>query len=84
MSYFEELGVRVLWLNPIYESPQKDNGYDISDFRAIDETFGGMEAMDKLIEEIHNLGEWSIYANIATALRVQMQMSVIYMGPFAS
>lgn len=56
LDYFEELGVRTLWLNPIYQSPQKDNGYDISDFRDIAKVFGGMEAFDLLVEDMHSRG----------------------------
>ncbi|XP_039256015.2 amino acid transporter heavy chain SLC3A1-like [Styela clava] len=52
----DDLGVKVLWLNPVYASPQVDNGYDISDFRDIYPEFGTMEDMDNLIIEMHNRG----------------------------
>lgn len=41
----------MIWLNPIYPSPQKDNGYDISDYTAIDPIFGTMEEFEQLIAE---------------------------------
>lgn len=53
LDYLSDLGVDVLWLNPIYRSPQIDNGYDISDYRAIDPMFGSMADFDQLLEEVH-------------------------------
>lgn len=44
-----DLGIDMIWLNPIYPSPQKDNGYDISDYTAIDPIFGTMEEFEQLI-----------------------------------
>ena len=43
LDYLKELGVDVIWLSPVYQSPGDDNGYDISDYRAILEEFGTME-----------------------------------------
>ena len=43
MEYLEKLGVNVVWLSPVYQSPNDDNGYDISDYRAIMTEFGTME-----------------------------------------
>lgn len=51
LDYLKDLGVDVLWLSPVYQSPNADNGYDISDYRAIDPVFGTMEDMELLIEE---------------------------------
>ncbi|MGF9911468.1 alpha,alpha-phosphotrehalase [Paenibacillus ehimensis] len=51
LDYLADLGVDVLWLTPIYESPQKDNGYDISNYYAIDERYGSLEQFDLLIRE---------------------------------
>ncbi|TKC15310.1 alpha,alpha-phosphotrehalase [Robertmurraya kyonggiensis] len=56
LDYLKELGVDVLWLTPIYESPQKDNGYDISDYYNIYEPYGTMEDFDQLLEEAHKRG----------------------------
>ena len=43
----------MFWLNPIYASPQVDNGYDISNYRQIEPTFGTMEDFDELLAEAH-------------------------------
>ena len=51
-----DLGVDVLWLSPVYPSPQADNGYDISDYQGIDPLFGTLEQLDELIAELHRRG----------------------------
>ena len=51
LDYLKELGVGALWLTPCYKSPQADNGYDVADYYAIDETFGTMADMENLIAE---------------------------------
>ena len=56
LSYLKDLGVDVIWLSPVYQSPNDDNGYDISDYQAIMEEFGTMEDFDALLGEIHGLG----------------------------
>ena len=56
LDYLKELGVDVLWLSPIYKSPLADQGYDISDYYAIDPRFGTMEDMDELITETKKRG----------------------------
>ena len=56
LDYIESLGVTMVWLNPIYESPNDDNGYDISDYRAIMKEFGAMEDFDELLEGLHQRG----------------------------
>ncbi|WP_379152407.1 alpha-glucosidase [Paenibacillus sp. sgz5001063] len=56
LDYLKELGVDVLWLCPIYESPGADNGYDISDFYAINPDFGTMADFDELLRESHARG----------------------------
>jgi len=56
LGYLKELGVDVLWLSPIYRSPQADNGYDISDYQDIDPVFGTMDDFDQLIADVHALG----------------------------
>ena len=53
LDYLKELGVDVIWLTPIYSSPQKDNGYDISDYYNISELYGTMEEFHKLLDEVH-------------------------------
>ena len=51
LDYLKELGIGAIWLSPVYQSPNDDNGYDISDYEAIMEEFGTMEDMDRLIAE---------------------------------
>lgn len=51
LSYLEELGIDAVWLSPVYQSPQDDNGYDISDYQDIDPIFGTLEDMEDLIQE---------------------------------
>lgn len=51
LDYLQDLGVNMLWLTPIFVSPQNDNGYDIQDYRAIDPLFGTMDTFDTLIRE---------------------------------
>ncbi|WP_309070738.1 alpha-glucosidase [Arthrobacter sp.] len=56
LDHLEELGIDVVWLSPIYSSPQHDNGYDISDYQQIDPTFGTLEQFDELLEGVHQRG----------------------------
>jgi len=56
LDYLKLLGVDVLWLSPVYASPNADNGYDISDYRAIMEDFGTMEDFDAFLAEAHEKG----------------------------
>ncbi len=53
LDYIKSLGVTMVWLNPIYSSPNADNGYDISDYRAIMEEFGTMADFDALLKGLH-------------------------------
>ncbi|WP_440897760.1 alpha,alpha-phosphotrehalase [Amphibacillus sp. Q70] len=53
LDYLAKLGVDVLWLTPIYDSPQNDNGYDIRDYYQIFESYGTMEDFDRLLKEAH-------------------------------
>ncbi|MEB1809063.1 MAG: alpha,alpha-phosphotrehalase [Bacillaceae bacterium] len=54
LDYLKKLGIDVVWLTPIYKSPQIDNGYDISDYFSIHEEYGTMEDFDRLLTEAHN------------------------------
>jgi oligo-1,6-glucosidase len=56
LDHLAELGVDVLWLSPIYPSPQDDAGYDISDYRDIDPVFGSLAAFDALLAGVHARG----------------------------
>ena len=53
LDYIKELGVDIIWLTPIYTSPQNDNGYDIADYFSIDDRFGTMEHFEELLQEVH-------------------------------
>ena len=53
LDYLKELGIDVIWLSPVYESPNDDNGYDISDYCKIMNEFGTMEDWDELLYEMH-------------------------------
>ncbi|MDO4327167.1 MAG: alpha-glucosidase [bacterium] len=56
LDYLKELGIDVIWLSPVYQSPNDDNGYDISDYQAIMKDFGTMEDFDRLLAEAHKRG----------------------------
>src|ERR1700712_4643212 len=56
LDHLVELGVDVVWLSPIYRSPQDDNGYDISDYEDIDPMFGTLADVDALIAAAHERG----------------------------
>lgn len=56
VDYLVDLGVEIVWLSPIYASPQDDNGYDISNYQEIDETFGTLSDFDELVEALHSRG----------------------------
>ena len=56
MDYLRELGINVIWLPPVYQSPNTDNGYDISDYQAIMEEFGTMEDFDRMLQSAHDHG----------------------------
>lgn len=56
MSYLSKLGIDVIWLSPVYKSPNDDNGYDISDYRDIMDDFGSMEDFEKMLSEAHKHG----------------------------
>lgn len=56
LPYLKKLGVDVLWLNPIYKSPDVDNGYDIADYETIQPVYGAMSDFNKLLAQIHENG----------------------------
>jgi oligo-1,6-glucosidase len=56
LDHVSALGVDVLWLSPVYPSPQDDNGYDISGYRDIDPAYGSLETFDSLLTEVHERG----------------------------
>ena len=56
LDYLKELGVDVIWLSPVYKSPNDDNGYDISDYQDIMDEFGTMEDFDRMLATAHEKG----------------------------
>ena len=56
LEYISELGVDGIWISPIFTSPMKDMGYDVSDYRDIDPLFGDLKDFDRLVERAHSLG----------------------------
>lgn len=56
LDYLKDLGIDALWLSPIYDSPNDDNGYDIRDYRKIQKEFGTMKDFNKLLSEVHKRG----------------------------
>ena len=56
LDYLKELGIDVIWICPMYKSPNDDNGYDISDYQDIMDDFGNMEDFDLILDEVHKRG----------------------------
>ena len=56
IDYLKELGIDVIWICPMYKSPNDDNGYDISDYQDIMDDFGNMEDFDLMLDEVHKRG----------------------------
>ena len=56
VDYLNDLGVDCIWLNPVYESPNADNGYDIADYQSIMAEFGTMAEWDRLLDDLHDRG----------------------------
>lgn len=56
LDYLKELGIDVIWLSPVYQSPNDDNGYDISDYQQIMKEFGTMSDFDNMLEQAHKRG----------------------------
>jgi oligo-1,6-glucosidase len=53
LDYLRELGIDTIWLSPVCDSPNDDNGYDISNYKAIMDEFGTMEDWEELLQEVH-------------------------------
>jgi alpha-glucosidase len=56
LDYVADLGVDAIWLSPVFTSPMKDFGYDVSDYRGIDPSFGTLDDFDRLVQKAHSLG----------------------------
>ena len=61
LDYLKDLGIDVIWICPMYKSPNDDNGYDISDYQDIMDEFGTMEDFDSLLDEVHKRGYEAYY-----------------------
>src|SRR5690349_15524089 len=53
LDYLQELGIKTIWLSPIFPSPMADFGYDIMDYCNVDSCFGSLEDLDVLIDDVH-------------------------------
>lgn len=58
IDYLKHIGVNIIWLNPIYPSGGKDNGYDVTSFTAIDPIYGTMDDFDYLLHKLHKNGNY--------------------------
>ena len=56
LDYIKELGADIIWLSPVYQSPNDDNGYDISDYQEIMKEFGTMEDFERMLAAMHERG----------------------------
>lgn len=56
LDYLHDLGINALWLNPIFRSPQKDNGYDVSNYTDVDALYGSMDDLEGLLQDAHSRG----------------------------
>ena len=56
LDYLKDLGIDVIWISPMFKSPNDDNGYDISDYKEIAKEFGNMSDFDELLKETHARG----------------------------
>ena len=56
LNYIKELGANVIWLSPVNKSPMKDNGCDVSNYRAVDPVFGTLQDFDRFVKKAHSLG----------------------------
>ena len=74
LDYLLDLGVDVIWVSPMYQSPNDDNGYDISDYEAIMDEFGTLEDFDELLETAHQKGI-KIQINVTGRLRAVQRRS---------
>ena len=68
LNYFEELGIEATWISPIYKSPMKDFGYDISDFRDIEPIFGNMAIFEELSDELKRRSEILMLSDFCISL----------------
>ena len=85
IDYIKELGVNTIWLNPIFVSPQVDNGYDIANYYAIDERLGSIEDFDELVMAAHERGIKVILDFVMNhisihGLKMPVKIKIVYTG----
>jgi len=71
LDYLKELGIDVIWLSPVYKSPNYDNGYDISDYQDIRDEFGTMEDFDEMLAAAHERGVKSVVGEVVNQASFQ-------------
>lgn len=59
-DYFKEIGVRAIWLSPIFKSPLADFGYDISNYTQIDSMYGNMDDFNALVKKLRSIGKFKL------------------------
>ena len=77
LDYIKDLGIDVIWVCPIYQSPNEDNGYDISDYQDIMDEFGTMEDFDRLLAEVHKRGMKLIMDLVVNKLKLSWMLFLI-------
>ena len=78
LDYLEKLGVDYLWLTPFFRSPQKDNGYDVADYRSVDPVFGTMEDLEVLAEQAGNRGIGLMLDMVFNHTSTEHELSLIH------
>lgn len=63
LEHIKNIGVESIWISPMYPSGGKDGGYDISDFRGIDKSFGTMEDFDNMVAKAKRLGKFCVFSS---------------------
>lgn len=76
LDYIKQLGVDIVWLSPIFKSPQADMGYDISDYCDIHEPYGTIEDVDELIRGLHSRGMKCILDLVVNHTSDQVEMNL--------
>ena len=72
LDYLKDLGIDVIWLSPMFKSPNDDNGYDISDYQEIMDEFGTMEDFDRLLKGVHDRGMKLIFGKIQSQMALNL------------
>ena len=73
LDYLKDLGIDVIWICPVYKSPNDDNGYDISDYQDIMDDFGNMEDFDLMLDEVNEqIGRNDIHLSVTQAAKEKL------------